>query len=319
MMFHGPLNESAKKGLAILRERIEEENIPSSKLDETLNLATWNIREFGKVKRREESIHYIAEILYQFDIIAVTELRENLSDLAEVMHILGPYWKVIFSDFTPDRGGNKERMAYLYDSRAVIFTGLAAEADAPRKKNHQNGEYITSFDWWRAPFMASFRAGNFDFILISAHIRWGEKKADRIAPLSLLAEWIDKRRKSEHNMDDDIILLGDFNIPSYESELYKAITSKGLTSPKALIQEEFGSNLAGNKRYDQIFHYPIENIELAGCGGVLDFYRNDHQALFPDFELSKTDFTYQLSDHLPLWIQLNVDSEFAALNQKLII
>lgn len=316
-MFHGPVDDNTKLGLTTLRERIRAENIPSSKLDETINVATWNIREFGKTPRRPDSLHYIAEILHQFDLIAITELRENISDLGKVMEIMGPYWRVIFSDITPDRGGNYERMAFLYDSRPIVFTGLAAEVNSPRKKNIVSGEYLSEYDWWRAPFMASFRAGNFDFIMMAVHIRWGKNKASRIPPLTKLAEWIDDRRPSKFNIDDDIILVGDFNIPSTNDELYTAITSKGLRAPNAILKEEFGSNLAKKARYDQIFHYPIYEDELTNEGGVLDFYHDDHQALYPGVEMEKRAFTYELSDHLPLWVQINVDSEHASLNQKL--
>jgi hypothetical protein len=72
--------------------RIAAANVPSSKLDETLNVAVWNIREFGKKPRLPESIHYIAEILGQFDLIALVELRDDLSDLGKVLPILGPSW-----------------------------------------------------------------------------------------------------------------------------------------------------------------------------------------------------------------------------------
>jgi hypothetical protein len=91
--------------------------------------------------------------------------------------------------------------------------------------------------------------------------------------------------------------LGDFNIPSFDDQLYKAITNKGLRAPKAILHEEFGSNLARNKRYDQIFHYPIYSETLVNEGGVLDFYRDDHAALYPGAEIDKTQFTYELSDH----------------------
>ena len=33
-------------------------------------------------------------------------------------------------------------MAYLFDKRAVVFTGLASEADPPRKKDKKTGEYM---------------------------------------------------------------------------------------------------------------------------------------------------------------------------------
>ena len=104
------------------------------------------------------------------------------------MDILGPNWGVVFSDFNADRAGNRERMAYLYDERAVTFTGLAAEADPPRKKNRKTGINEPTIQWWRSPFMASFRSGNFDFILLSVHIRWGSGADARIPPPKELAK-----------------------------------------------------------------------------------------------------------------------------------
>jgi hypothetical protein len=47
-MHHGTISKPIADGLIALRGRIEKGGIPSSKLDVTLNLATWNIREFGK-------------------------------------------------------------------------------------------------------------------------------------------------------------------------------------------------------------------------------------------------------------------------------
>ncbi len=47
-MHHGTISKPIADGLIELRQRIEKAGIPSSKLDETLNLATWNIHEFGK-------------------------------------------------------------------------------------------------------------------------------------------------------------------------------------------------------------------------------------------------------------------------------
>src|SRR3970040_1290750 len=120
-MFHNlkvGIDQRIARGLKELRRRIRLANLPSSQLDETLNLATWNIREFGKKERRPESIHYIAEILGQFDLIAVVELRDNLGDLEKVIRILGPYWRIVFSDYINDPAGNHERIGYLYDKRA---------------------------------------------------------------------------------------------------------------------------------------------------------------------------------------------------------
>ena len=109
-MFHGKISKEIARGLRVLRDRIDEAKIPPSILDETLNLATWNIREFGRMRRRkrrsEAAIHYIAEVLSQFDLIGVTEVRDDITDLSRVMDILGPNWGVVFSDFNADRAGN---------------------------------------------------------------------------------------------------------------------------------------------------------------------------------------------------------------------
>jgi hypothetical protein len=157
-MNHGMISADIAQGLKVLGERLADAKVPSSKLDETLNVATWNIREFGKKRRLDASVHYVAEVLGMFDLISIVELRDNLSDLKRVLDILGPYWKAVFSDFNTDAGGNRERIAYVYDERAVRFTGLAAEADPPRKKAKNDAgewEYRPQITWWRSPFMAS--------------------------------------------------------------------------------------------------------------------------------------------------------------------
>ncbi len=313
-MLHQNINQQIGEGLRVLRNRIDAAEIPSSKLDETLNIATWNIREFGKKRRSSAAIHYIAEILSQFDLIAIIEVRDNLADMNRVIDVLGPQWSVLFSDFNADAQGNRERIAYLYDSRAVTFTGLAAESDPPRAKDKTTGEYVPAITWWRSPYMASFKAGNFDFILLAAHIRWGgEDAAARIPELKMLADWIDARSREEFTVDKDIILLGDFNIPKIDDDLFKAITSKGLTIPEALRGVN-GSDLAQNKRYDQILHYTRYTKTFTDKGGVLDFYQKDWRSLFPAdeySEMTQTAFTYQISDHLPLWVQIDtwVDDE----------
>jgi endonuclease/exonuclease/phosphatase family metal-dependent hydrolase len=297
--------------LLILRERIEESGIPSSKLDESVNIATWNIREFGKKPRTVAAIHYIAEIMGQFDLIGVVELRDNLEDLRRVLDILGPYWRVVYSDMIPDRAGNRERVAYVYDKRAVTFNGLAAEATPPRTKKGE--EYQETISWWRAPYIASFRSGNFDFVAITAHIRWGKSEESRRPELQLLADWVAAKAKDPHVEDRDILVMGDFNIPSRDSDLFKDITSKGLKIPDGLVGEKFGTNLAKDKRYDQILHMPRFPENFADHGGILDFYAGNSKALFP--ELTKQAFTYQMSDHLPLWIQVNTDIDGMRLEQ----
>jgi hypothetical protein len=312
-MNHGTVSAEIAAGLLALYERIAASNIPSSKLDESINIATWNIREFGKKARTAPAIHYIAEVLGQFDLIGVVELRDNLRDLGRVLEILGPYWCAVYSDMIPDAGGNHERIAYVFDKRAVVFNGLAAEANEPRKK--KGLEYLPEESFWRAPYMASFKSGSFDFVMLTTHIRWGDSEEPRRLELERLADWVEGKRQEEQKEDKDLIVMGDFNIPSKTSPLFKAISKHGLQIPKALAGLEHGSNLAKDKRYDQILHYAGYPENFTNKGGILDYYIDAAHIkdLFPG--MNKTDFTYQMSDHLPLWMQMNTDIEGFKLEQ----
>jgi len=57
----------------------------------------------------------------------------------------------------------------------VTFTGFATTATAPRTKS--GNVFVAKFDWWREPFMASFSAGSYDFVLLAAHAQWGTAAA----------------------------------------------------------------------------------------------------------------------------------------------
>ncbi|HYP16714.1 MAG TPA: endonuclease/exonuclease/phosphatase family protein [Opitutus sp.] len=322
-MHHGSVSPQIARGLLALRKRIDAARIPSSKLDETINVAVWNIREFGNPvhPRTPAALHYIAEILGQFDLVALVELRDNLSDLKCVLDYLGHSWDVVYSDWMGDAGGNRERTAFLYDRRAVCFNGLAAEIDAPRSK--QATEYLATQSFWRAPYMCSFRAGNFDFIAIANHARWGESLKGRAAELKLLSDWIKLRFADRYVEDHDLVVMGDFNIPQIDDVFFKALTDCGLKIPQPLrrltVGERFvgGSNLGKNKRYDQILHLPTTPDNVIASAGTLDFFVDDDhiRELFPDERLSRAKFTYQLSDHLPIWVQMKVDIDGFRLGQ----
>ena len=58
-------------------------------------------------------------------------------------------------------------------------------------------------------------------------------------------------------------------------------------------------------------HRLIEKLDVRirlGCTGGI-------KKLYPNKSLDKGKFTYQMSDHLPLWIQLDVDTDKEKLDQ----
>ena len=124
-----PLQRRIAARLLALSDRLDAE-IPARTLDDTLLLATWNIREFDSPAyglRGMEPYHYIAEIISRFDLVALQEVRRDTAPLDRLCGLLGPWWKYLVTDVTEGTRGNKERMAFLYDSRKVEFGGLAGE------------------------------------------------------------------------------------------------------------------------------------------------------------------------------------------------
>ncbi len=102
-----------------------------------LRLATWNIREFDSEKygkRLEESLYYIAEIIAQFDLVAIQEVREDREALDGVMELLGPGWRYIATDVTEGAAGNRERMVFVYNAHKVFFGNVAGEVVLPSAK-----------------------------------------------------------------------------------------------------------------------------------------------------------------------------------------
>ena len=78
-----------------------------------------------------------------------------------------------------------------------------------------------------------------------------------------------------------------------------------------------GSNLSRDARYDQILHLPTLKSRFTNYGGTLDFYGSDKniRELFPDAGYTREAFSFQLSDHFPVWVQINVDIDGDRLQQ----
>ena len=57
-MDHSSLKTDELKALKLLRSSIKSANILSSKIDKTVNIATWNIRHWGQKKRYDQILHH---------------------------------------------------------------------------------------------------------------------------------------------------------------------------------------------------------------------------------------------------------------------
>lgn len=131
------VTEVIAKSLLELKERIEYAKIPPSKIDETVNIATWNVREFGKKPRTKAALFYIAEILSQFDLIGLVEVRDDVSDLKKVLDILGPEWRAAYSDAILDAGKSRANRVSLRSARSHVQRPRRGSAATAREDRHR--------------------------------------------------------------------------------------------------------------------------------------------------------------------------------------
>ena len=118
------------EGLVRLRRTIVDSGVPPKTLDGDVLIASWNIREFDSAKyggRLVDAFHYIAEIISHFDLVAVQEVRSDLSALDRVIGLLGGWWKYVVTDVTEgtsgkvltDRKGSNIAKDKYYDQIAI--------------------------------------------------------------------------------------------------------------------------------------------------------------------------------------------------------
>lgn len=337
-----PAGQRTLEKLLELRKALKV--IPERTLHQKLLLASWNIREFDSNKygsRIDEAFYYIAEIIDHFDLVAIQEVRDNLTAFKRLCSILGEHWKAIFTDTAGGQKGNRERMAFLYDSRKIRFGGLAGELVIPDVKTKVvdpdgKTEKVDEgqIQFARTPFIVGFSSSYTDFMLCTVHIIWGSAQANderRVDEIHKLAKTLSERTTDETAWARNLILLGDFNIFNRDDATLKAITDEDFVIPKEL-QTVPGSNVNQDKHYDQMAFKIRDNIlEPTGAAGVFDFYetifRDEDEETYieamgdayfnnskgePRTERGKkthyrTWRTFQISDHLPMWIELRID------------
>lgn len=307
-----------------LKNGIEYAGIPPKSFGKLL-LATWNIREFDSSsfgKRLEESMYYIAEIIAHFDLVAIQEVRDDLDGLRRLMKLLGKHWQVVFTDVTQGAEGNKERMAYVFDTRKVEFGGLAGELVLPPDRKSK----LPQKQWARTPYAVGFKIGWYRFMMVSVHLIYGKSGAnapERIEEIKLLSEFLAERAEDTNAWSNNIILLGDFNIFHPSTKTFEAL-AEHFRIPDEIMN--LPSNAKQSKHFDQIaFRTPYLN-ELIGRNsdmkaGVFNFFdyvfKADDEYLYQkemgNAAEKNTNYyctyfrTHQMSDHLPMWMELPID------------
>jgi endonuclease/exonuclease/phosphatase family metal-dependent hydrolase len=285
--------------------------VPLRSVDENVLIASWNIAQFSE-KKKARALQYIADICERFDIVAIQEVKTNLQGLARLQKMLPGHYQILVSDPT----GNSERMAFLYDKRTVISTGLVCEIAF-------NGPIASPnvFQFQRSPYCASFKAGRFDFTLVSVHIAEGSSQGEvglglREKEIQELVKFIkhEAGRAQGAVFDPDFFLVGDFNIQKDGDRFFKALT--GGEEPRFKMpagMNNLGTNFDQTKTFDKIAWIPSDEFEFTGKFGAIPFggvlYQEPGQAAGAARK--------EVSDHLPLWAEFRVTELEHELDQIL--
>lgn len=310
--------------------------VPRRTASDTLLLATWNIRDFdsnkfGQGPRIAESFHYIAEVISAFDLVAVQEVNEDMQPFERVIDLLGPSWRYIATDITEGASGNGERMVFLFDSNKVQFKHIAGEIVLPKPSLVGDEDQFA-----RSPFLVRFQSGWFKFNLCTVHMYYGDTSGEgyerRVAEIDAIAKFVKKRADED---GQNYILLGDMNVVSPDDATMKALRKHKFILPAGLTLDNdalrWVSNMGGDKHYDQIaFLVRKGELELGPSqnnAGVLNYYKAVYttdaaETYFPlgkgngkwpttaskrNTYFEKEWRTWQMSDHLPLFVELRID------------
>jgi endonuclease/exonuclease/phosphatase family metal-dependent hydrolase len=280
-----------------------------------LLIASWNIANLGVHKRRDDDLKVIAALLSWFELVAIQEIADNLQDFLGLIAHLPAHFNWIFND----RAGNDERSAYIYDTRRVNLSSKIGEiviVESDRKYIRLDG-ISRDFDGFnRNPYLAGFDVESSRILLANCHLLYGStsSSADRQASLErrqleayAIARWCDLRRRDKHRWTTNIIALGDFNLPEAHpgDAIYDALTKRGLSLPPHGTR--IPTNVSNTADYDQIAVTPGLKSKTLQIG-AFDFDR----AIFSDIYSPSTPgywrrcTKYYISDHRPLWIQLEL-------------
>lgn len=309
----------------------------------SLIIGSWNIRAFdGGLPRLDESFHYIAEIIAAFDICAVQEVKADLAPVQRLKQLLGPNWDYFVTDASDHEGGNNERMAFLYNRNKMFFRNLVGEIVVPSDALSGGGQiarspFFAAFQagWFRFALCSSH-------IIYGATDAAG--LARRAEEVRVITEALKRRAKRE---DQVYIFLGDMNIDNRDGVVMQALQDSGLDVPEFpasnLGGDRFYDQIAfttqgraerktrlirfGTFDWRRAVYGPapapdpdapddpaqvrrVDDAEqIAHYAPVVAALRERYgRAPYADFARSyKRWTTDEMSDHLPIWVELETD------------
>ena len=344
------MTEASKKrtieNLFELKKGLKDE-IPDKRVGSNLLVASWNLKDFGSTKQKlEESFFYIAEIINSFDLVAIQELNANLSYFKKLIRLLGDNWGYMINDVTEGDAGNDERSAYLYNKNRVDLGGLAGEVVL--WKDLTGNDSLQQLK--RTPFMTGFKTGWKTFAIINLHLHPGNNDDDielRKKEVAYLLEALKEKKDKKRLWTENLIIIGDMNLYyDDDDETVALFNNANYREVESLIGVDTTVAQSTSEAYDRFFiadndyFQIIKNDQGKENGGVFDPFKYvlklGDESIYKESMLEvyggEKDMTIpenytkyyknywrknQISDHYPIWFELNIDSSQEFLIDKL--
>ncbi|RCS52839.1 endonuclease/exonuclease/phosphatase [Bremerella cremea] len=252
---------------------------------DTIRIASFNIQVFGTAKsQKPEVMARLAEIVRQFDVVAIQEIRSKSDGLIpsfiELINSTGRHYDFVIGPRL-GRTQSKEQFAYIFDTASLqVDRSQVYTAQDPYDVLH------------REPLIAWFRVRGpdpsqaFTFTLVNVHV-----DPDEVEQEMNVMDDVFRAVRDDGRQEDDVILLGDFN--ANESKMGQLATIPGINWAISGVT----TNTRGTELYDNIFMQRTATSEYTCRSGVFDFLRQYNLTLAEGLEIS---------DHLPVWAEFSI-------------
>jgi endonuclease/exonuclease/phosphatase family metal-dependent hydrolase len=257
-----------------------------------LRLGAWNLEAFGHrddPPRSEDDLQAVADFIRGLgvQVLALSEINGE-KPLKDLCARLGPNWKyaVGTSGILPDGIGARVAPGLLWDDARVEMIS-AGELSELRKRTP------TGPIFHREPISACFRdrAGGPDFRVVAVHLKAGRDEdsvSRREAEMAGLRDYLESLL-TDKNEDNDIVVLGDFNL-SAEEPASEILAGDGFAR---FLKGRGRSIIHFNSQIDHIV--PLTSFEEIEAGSF---------EIHNDGMRDAREWRERYSDHFPVTIDL---------------
>lgn len=251
---------------------------------QSFTLATWNIADLGRTKSAAELV-WMARIINQYDAVAIQEVvavdpkgAQAVARIVEELNRMGAAWDYRVSPPTASSSSAiRERYAYIWRKSKCRF--LRAGLDT------RLGDFVE-----REPFWLELQVHGFDSPLWLSNFHSRPYTQEPEAEIQLFIEY------PTRVAPEPMILLGDWNLDE-EHPVWEPFYAMGYCpavrqTPTTLKRDCSPEGDYRNHAIDNIY-YPGDRFRVVAAG-VTDFVQ----------QCRYLDLARGLSDHLPVWVEL---------------